>query len=129
MPPQIAARFTQAERAVLAVVAAETARHGDCRLSIGHIAALAGVCASTVRNALTAARLFGLISVEERKISAFRNLPNVIKIVSPEWKVWLRRGGGCKFLQPTTTVFSNSEEKRPRSGFKRPLKPLKTGTG
>jgi hypothetical protein len=45
MPPQLAAKFTQAERAVLAVVAAETVRQGDCRLSIGHPAALAGVCA------------------------------------------------------------------------------------
>jgi DNA-binding transcriptional regulator YhcF (GntR family) len=72
MPPQIAARFTQAERAVLAVVAAETVRQGDCRLSIGHLAALAGVCASTVKNAMREARRLGLISIEERRVSAFQ---------------------------------------------------------
>src|SRR3954454_17918210 len=60
LPPALAARFTLAETAVLAVMAAEVLRHGACTLTIGHLAALAGVSETTVRNALRAARGLGL---------------------------------------------------------------------
>ncbi len=43
LPPQLACRFTMAETAVLSTIAAEVARRGLCRLTIGHIAAMAGV--------------------------------------------------------------------------------------
>src|SRR5215207_6824695 len=52
LPPALAARFTLAETAVLAVVAAEVLRHGRCTLVMEHIAALAGVSRSTVKRAL-----------------------------------------------------------------------------
>jgi len=55
LPPNLAARFTLAEAAALAVVAAEVAKRGDCRLTIGHIAALAGICVRSVRNGIRAA--------------------------------------------------------------------------
>jgi hypothetical protein len=107
LPPQIAARFTMAEAAVLAVVAMEMIKRGVCTLTIGHIAALAGVSETTVRNALRQARGLGLVTVEERRITAWRNASNVVRIVSPEWQVWLRlnrpQGGGCKFVNPTPT--------------------------
>src|SRR4051795_5804881 len=41
LPPALAARFTLAEHAVLAVVAAEHVRHGRCTLTVPHVAALA----------------------------------------------------------------------------------------
>src|SRR3954449_2081919 len=90
LPPALAARFTLAEVSVLAVVAAEHRRRGDCRLTNKEIADVAGVSITTVKNALRAARALGLISVEERRLSAFRNAPNIVRIVSPEWRVWLR---------------------------------------
>src|SRR3954467_13835383 len=40
LPPAIAARFTLAETAVLAVVTAEVLRHSACTLTVGHVAAL-----------------------------------------------------------------------------------------
>src|SRR3954452_18922075 len=43
LPPALAARFTLAEQAALAVVAAEHRRRGDCRLTNGEIADVAGV--------------------------------------------------------------------------------------
>src|SRR5829696_5585366 len=52
MPPKIANRFTGAEQAVLAVVANKVADGGSCSLTVGHIAALAGVSETTVRNAM-----------------------------------------------------------------------------
>src|SRR3954468_15112753 len=116
LPPALAARFTLAETAVLAVLAAEVLRHGRCTLVIEHIAALAGVSETTVRNALRAARGLGLLTIEERRLTAWRNAPNVVRIVSREWLGWLRLrtpkervlGGGCKLVHPTPTQEKNT---------------------
>lgn len=94
LPPALAVRFTLAEQAVLALIAAETIRRGDCRLAVGHLAAIAGVSETTVRNAVRQARVLGLLSVEERRVTGFRNLPNIVRIVSAEWTSWLRLRGG-----------------------------------
>src|SRR5690349_9583887 len=69
LPPALASRFTLAETAVLAVIAAETRKHGDCRLTNGEIADVAGVSITTVKNAMRQAGGLGLISVEERRLS------------------------------------------------------------
>lgn len=92
MPPQIAARFTMGEGAVLAVLAAECSKRGRCTLTIGHIAALAGVCKTTVRNAVRQAVGLGLLKSDEWRLSAFRNAPNTVTIISAEWAAWLRLG-------------------------------------
>src|SRR3954452_17287803 len=90
LPPALAARFTLAETAVLAVVAAEALRHGRCTLVLEHIAALAGVCRKTVKNALREAQRHGLLGIEERRLSASRNAPNVVTIIGREWGAWLK---------------------------------------
>src|SRR5215208_6614196 len=103
LPPQIASRFTLAEQAVLAVVAAEVAKHGACTLTIGHIAALAGVSETTVRNAMREAQGLGFVRIEERRLTAWRNAPNRVTITSPEWSSWLRmrrRGEGVNPYSP-----------------------------
>ena len=115
LPPALAARFTLAETAVLAVIAAEVLRHSACTLTVGHIAALAGVSETTVRNALRAARGLGLLTIEERRLTVWRNAPNVVRVISREWLGWLRLrapkerapGGGCKFPKATTTQENN----------------------
>src|SRR3954463_2731994 len=104
LPAPIAARFPLAETAGLAVVAAEVRQHAACTLTIGHIAALAGVCGQTVRNALRAAQHLGFVHVEQRRVSAWRNHPNRVTILSPEWTMWLRmarRGGASKSVEGT----------------------------
>ncbi|WP_298961894.1 transcriptional regulator [uncultured Methylobacterium sp.] len=93
LPPAIAARFTLAEQAALAFVATEVDRRGDCRLAIGHLAAVAGVSETVVRNALRQARMLGLVTVEERRQPGWRNDTNVVRIASPEWSAWLKLGG------------------------------------
>ncbi|KIU27409.1 hypothetical protein SR39_30065 [Methylobacterium radiotolerans] len=118
LPPGLAARFTLAEQAVLALVAAETARRKDCRLAVGHLAAIVGVAETTVRNAIREAAKLGLVTVEERRVTGFRNDTNIVRIVSAEWAAWLRlarkglvlntqrapaQGGGCKSAQCTST--------------------------
>jgi hypothetical protein len=106
LPPALAARFTLAEQAVLAVVAVEVSKRGHCGLTVAHLAALAGVSESSARNALREAKALGLVSIEERRLTAWRNLPNLVRIVSQEWLAWLRlrpKGGGCNFANPTGT--------------------------
>lgn len=142
LPPGLAARFTLAEQAVLALVAAETARRKDCRLSIENMAAVAGVCRSTVKNAIREARQLGLLTVEERQITGFRNDTNVVRVISAEWLAWIRlarkgdtvrltpsrreghhgpasQGGGVKTVTSTPTEFltlSESGKTEPKKG-------------
>jgi hypothetical protein len=99
LPPQIAARFTMAETAVLSVIALEVAKRGLCRLTIGHIAVLAGVSRSTVKTAIRQAVALGILTSEEWRLTAWRSAPNTVRITSPEWRTWLRmrdrkRAGG-----------------------------------
>ncbi|WP_342111245.1 helix-turn-helix domain-containing protein [Methylobacterium sp. SI9] len=137
LPPGLAARFTLAEQAVLALVAAETVRRKDYRLSVPNIAAVVGVAETTVRNAIGEARKLGLLTVEERQIIGFRNYTNIMRIVSPEWTAWLRlartrdplsklgssalataaQGGGCKSANRMATevsLISESEKMEPK---------------
>src|SRR4051812_21976395 len=60
LPPALACRFTLAEQAVLAVVAVEVRKHGRCTLYNKTIAAIAGCCRSTVKNALRQAQALGV---------------------------------------------------------------------
>ncbi len=85
-------------------MAAETARKGDCRLSVPHLAAVTGVAERTVQNAIREARKLGLLTVEERRVTGYRNDTNVLRIVSPEWTAWLRlaRKGVSKIGRPMT---------------------------
>lgn len=136
MPPAIAARFTLAEQAVLSLVAAETCRRKDCRLSVGGMAAIAGVSETTVRNAIREAAKLGLLTVEERQITGWRNDTNIVRIISAEWTSWLRltrkrkndasstlpEGGGCKSANPTPTKVPdlwNSRQAQPSQGLPR----------
>jgi hypothetical protein len=120
LPPQIAARFTTAETAVLAVISAEVMKHGRCTLVLDHIAALAGVGRSTVKRALRAAQGLGFIRIEERRLSAWRNAPNIITITSAEWASWLRvRGRGVGFnSQPPRIQESNKSPAVQRNGLR-----------
>ncbi|TXN76570.1 helix-turn-helix domain-containing protein [Methylobacterium sp. WL8] len=126
LPPVLAARFTLAEQAVLAVIAAEVAKRGRCALAIGAVASLAGVSETSVRRALREARTLGLITVDERRLSRFRSDTNLITVVDQAWAAWLRLarrstgvGGGCQTRQGTNTPVSypvDSEGERPRKG-------------
>ncbi len=112
LPPQLACRFTMAETAVLSTIAAEVARRGLCRLTIGHIAALAGVSRTTVQTAVREAVALGILTSEEWRLTAWRSAPNTVRIVSAEWRTWLRmrdrkRAGGDHPRQA---------EERPRDG-------------
>lgn len=135
MPRHLASRFTEGQCAVLAIVAGEVKHHGACDLPLDKLAALAGVCRTTARNAITEARRLGLVRVTSRPRPGQKNLTNLIEILSPEWRSWLVRGPtahrpiGCKSLSPpknlrptmNTESKTACEEER-RTGGSRPIK-------
>jgi hypothetical protein len=93
-PPNVAQWFTESGNAVLKVIGDETAAKGECRLCVDQIAAIAGCSRATVQRATRAARMRGLLTIEERRCSPTKNLPNIIRIISKEWLTWLERGFG-----------------------------------
>ncbi len=99
LPPSIAALFTPAETAALAIVAAEVRRHGRCELALDVIAAIAGCSRSTVKNALRSAVVHGLVAVSVRPVRGAKNRTNVVTIVDPAWSAWLRRPGSTGWGQ------------------------------
>ena len=116
LPPKLAALFTLGEQAALAVIAVEAGKRGTCTLAIGAIAALAGVSINTVKRALRQARALGLVTIEERRLSRFRNDTNVVRVVSREWLSWLRlgpKGGGGQFWPGTNTKVENNGHQQP----------------
>src|SRR5215218_8460501 len=128
LPPQIASRFTLAEQAVLAVVALEVVKRGSCRLAIDRIAALSGVGRSSVKNALREAHGLGLVRIEERRLTGWRNDTNVVTILSPEWTSWLRlrrEGEGRGGVKTVTRTITGSD----RSAPSKPAEPCKGAAG
>lgn len=92
MPPELRALFTEGQRAVLAIVCGEVKHHGTCDLPNDKMAALAGVCRTTVQTTIHEARRLGLIHVTERPRPGQKNLTNLLRVMSPEWLTWLKRG-------------------------------------
>ena len=92
MPPQLASQFTTGELAVLRLVADEVRTKRHCTLTLGELAARAGVGITTARNALHEAAGHGYLTIEERRRDKRPNLSNVVRIVSREWLTWVERG-------------------------------------
>lgn len=92
LPNNLRHHYTEGQRAVLCIVAGEVKRHGICDLPIDRIAALAGVCRTTVQTTMHEARRLGHIRITERPQHGRKSLPNVVEVMSPEWKAWIKRG-------------------------------------
>jgi len=92
MPPQLASQFTTGELAVLRLVADEVRAKRHCALTLGELAARAGVGVTTARNAIHEAAGHGYLTIEERRRDKRPNLSNVVRIVSREWLGWIERG-------------------------------------
>jgi AraC-like DNA-binding protein len=110
VPGTIAAHFTTGEIAALTVIARQCQRSRSCDWFMDRIAAVAGVSRTTVRNALRQAQALGLISVQERRLTAWRSDSNIIRVVSAEWLAWLGLGGGRKKERTTNNQFYNQKE-------------------
>jgi hypothetical protein len=92
MPPDVRARFTEGEASALRVIAGEVKHHGVCDFPIDKIATLAGVGRTTVQNAVREAGRLGYVQLERRPIKGRKNDTNLVRIVSPEWLAWIKRG-------------------------------------
>jgi len=92
MPPQLASQFTTGELAALRIVADAVRDRGACMLTLGEIAARAGVGITTARNAIHEAAGHGYLTIEERRRDKRPNLSNVVRVVSREWLGWIERG-------------------------------------
>ena len=103
----------------VAPVADEARAKRHCTLTLGELAARAGVGITTARNAIHEAAGHGYLTIEERRRDKRPNLSNVVRIVSREWLLWIERGrknssadrgnhkasasqgGGSKKMEPT----------------------------
>lgn len=92
LPPALAARFTEGQRAVLKVVGDEVAAKGVCGLCLDAISARAGVCRRLAQAAIRLAAGDGLITIQERRRQGRENDTNLIRVISREWQAWLKRG-------------------------------------
>lgn len=125
LPPQLAAKLTPGQTAVLAIVADECRRSGCCDRSLAELAARAGVCRSLAQAAVRLAARLGLLRIEERPQKGRKNLTNVITIVSAEWRTWIARGPhrsvetGSKRMVPTDTILESKRRSlRPFQPFR-----------
>ena len=92
LPDTLRHHYTEGQRAVLCIIAGEVKHHGICDLPIDRIAALAGVCRTLVQTTLHEARRLGHLKVTERPMRGRKSLTNLVAIVSPEWRTWIKRG-------------------------------------
>jgi hypothetical protein len=105
LPPNLRPHYTLGQLAVLCIIAGEVKHHGICDLPIDKIAALAGVCRTTVQTTLHEARRLNHIKITERPQPGRKSLPNLVEVISPEWRVWLKRGPSAH--RPIGSKFPN----------------------
>jgi hypothetical protein len=117
----LACKFTVGELAALRIVSDEVREKGHCDRTLGEISARAGISRTTAQNAMRLAAAMGLLTVQERRREGQKNLPNVVRIVSREWQLWIKRGGqrnapqvyggiGFKKTDPTDKGFKRRGE-------------------
>jgi hypothetical protein len=118
LPDNLRHHYTEGQRSVLCIVAGEIKRHGICDLPIDKIAALAGVCRTTVQTAMHEARRLHHIKITERPVPGRKSLPNIVAIVSREWLTWIKRGPsaargiGSNPLNLVSTTKNKEERKK-----------------
>ncbi len=125
LPDSLRQYYTEGQRAVLCIVVGEIKqRHGVCDLPIDKIAALAGVCRTTVQTTIHEARRLGHLKITERPIPGRKHLPNVVEIVSAEWRALIRRApsaarrigsNSVKMVSTTKSIDSRKEGARNES--------------
>jgi hypothetical protein len=90
VPPEHVREFTTCEHAALTIMVGEIRKHGVCGLCMDAIAALAGTCRSVVRYAMRKARALGLMYREERRRKGQKSLTNLVRILKPAWRNWVK---------------------------------------
>jgi hypothetical protein len=118
MPPDVRVRYTEGEASALTIIAREIQHHSLCDLPIDKIAALAGVSRTTVQNAIREAVRRGHITVERRPVKGRKNLTNLVRITSPEWLAWLKRGPTIGFKTLPPKILSPTQSLRKEESYR-----------
>jgi hypothetical protein len=92
VPIQIGCQLTESQRAYARLVRDEHERHGFFDLCHDEAAARIGTCPKTAKRAQAELKKLALISVERRPQPGRKNLPNIVKIIAPQWLMWIERG-------------------------------------
>jgi len=92
VPARIGAQLTEAQRAYARLVRDEWERHGVFDLCHDEAAARIGACAKTAMRAQDRLRELALISVEARPQPGRKHLPNIVRIIAPQWLLWIEHG-------------------------------------
>lgn len=122
LPSQMHRKFTEAQRAVLKVVGDEVKRKGWCQLYVAEIAARAGCCMTTARDAIHLAASCFMLTVQERRRNGRPHLSNTIRIISHEWRQWI---ASPKFF--VFPEFANTSGRLPVEGASKVLGPTDKG--
>lgn len=112
MPPHLAKEFRESARALMGVLVQEVHKHGHCARSIAELAARAGICHTSAKQALRTAERLELIEIKRRPRPGQKNLTNIVTIRSPEWQLWIERKSrstGGKDVPPTNRNLSRRE--------------------
>jgi hypothetical protein len=102
----------------LRIVSDEVREKGHCDRTLGEIAARAGIGRTTAQNAMRLAAAMGLLTVQERRREGQKNLPNVVRVVSREWQLWIKRGGQ-RNAPPSSKAIGFKKTDPTDKGFKR----------
>ena len=122
LPSQLHRKFTEAQRAVLKVVGDEVKRKGWCQLYVAEIAARAGCCMTTARDAIHLAASCFMLTVQERRRNGRPHLSNTIRIISHEWRQWIASPKFFAFPE-----FANTSGRLPVEGAPKVLGPTDKG--
>lgn len=90
MPPALEAHFTTAKLAVMKIIADAVREAGACTKTVSEIAARAGCCETSAKQAIREARALGFISTEQQPQWRSRHKATIIRIVSKAWIVWIK---------------------------------------
>lgn len=96
LPDTLRPYYTEGQRAVLAIISFECKSRGKCDFPIDKIAALAGVGRTSVQTTLHEARRLNHINITERPRPGRKNLTNLVTIISPEWRAWIKNAPDTK---------------------------------
>lgn len=86
LSPYVRDQFTEGERAVLYIVAADIREHGFCRCTNKEIVDRAGIKLTLTRSALRKARQLGLLNIQYREQWRGKNLANIVTMACERWK-------------------------------------------
>ena len=96
------------------MIAFEVSKRQLCDKSLREIGDVAGVNSSSVKGAIRQARALGLLTVQERRLSRYRNDINVVRIIGKAWLAWIDLRGARGGVQRRTGTDTSDLREAPK---------------